>query len=194
MTVKSSGSLAFSEIQTEFTGSNPISLSEYYAGGSYVTAGTTGINGAIPSSGAISVSKFYGTQKTLAILELTAGLYSYNFVGDPINQYQYNAVGYTTGYSIGTCSPGTIQGQTIYELYQINDIIDFQDKFIFTFGSGPYSQSYFTTIQIYVGASLIKTYNSSEATLNVYGNSWTWDIAYGSGPFTSGDSYTVIIK
>ena len=65
MTVKSSGSLAFSEIQTEFTGSNPISLSEYYAGGAtgYVPAGTTGINGAIPSSVAISVSKFYGSIK-----------------------------------------------------------------------------------------------------------------------------------
>jgi fibronectin-binding autotransporter adhesin len=63
MTVKSSGSLAFSEIQTEFTGSNPISLSEYYAGGSYVPAGSTGINGAIPSSGTISVSKFYGSTR-----------------------------------------------------------------------------------------------------------------------------------
>ena len=63
MAVKSSGSLAFSEIQTEFTGSNPISLSEYYANGAYVPAGTTGINGAVPSSGPISVSKFYGTVK-----------------------------------------------------------------------------------------------------------------------------------
>ena len=194
MTVKSSGSLAFSEIQAEFGGSNPISLSEYYAGGLYVTAGTTGINGAVPSSGAISVSKFYGTQKTLAILSLTAGSYAYNFVGDPYNQYQYTAVGYSTGYSMGTCSPNTIQGQTIYELFQINDLIDLQDKFILSFGSGPYSQSYFTTIQIYVGASLIQTYNSSEANLNVYGNSWTWDIAYGTGPLVNGDSYTVIIK
>ena len=67
MTVKSSGSLAFSEIQTEFTGSNPISLSEYYANGAYVPAGTSGINGAIPSSGAISVSKFYGSTKFTAV-------------------------------------------------------------------------------------------------------------------------------
>ena len=41
MTVKSSGSLAFSEIQTEFTGSNPISLSEYYAGGATGAGGDT---------------------------------------------------------------------------------------------------------------------------------------------------------
>ena len=38
---KTSGALALSEIQTEFGGSNPISLSEYYAGGSNVSSGTT---------------------------------------------------------------------------------------------------------------------------------------------------------
>jgi hypothetical protein len=66
MTIKSynAGSLALSEIQAEFGGSNPIALSEYYAGGSYVTSGTVGYpNGSavsIPSSGAISISNFYG--------------------------------------------------------------------------------------------------------------------------------------
>ena len=49
------------DIQTEFGGSNPISLSEYYAGGSYVPAGTSGTYGAVPSSGTISIRNFYGT-------------------------------------------------------------------------------------------------------------------------------------
>lgn len=61
MPIPSSGALAFSTIQTEFGGSNPISLSEYYAGGARVPSGTTGTNGAVPTSGAIAVSKFYGT-------------------------------------------------------------------------------------------------------------------------------------
>jgi hypothetical protein len=61
MAIPSSGALALSAIQTEFGGANPISLSEYYAGGARVPAGTTGTNGAVPSSGTISVSKFYGT-------------------------------------------------------------------------------------------------------------------------------------
>jgi hypothetical protein len=37
-TLQTSGSIAFSEIQTQFGGSNPIALSEYYKGGSYVSA------------------------------------------------------------------------------------------------------------------------------------------------------------
>lgn len=51
------------DIQTEFGGSNPISLSEYYAGGAYVPAGTSGTYGAVPSSGTISIRNFYGTTK-----------------------------------------------------------------------------------------------------------------------------------
>lgn len=37
MTLQASGAIALSEIQSEFGGSNPISLSEYYRGGSYVS-------------------------------------------------------------------------------------------------------------------------------------------------------------
>ena len=39
MAVKSSGSLALSEIQTEWLGSNPIGMSEYYGDGDYLPAG-----------------------------------------------------------------------------------------------------------------------------------------------------------
>lgn len=63
MTLPTSGAISLSDIQTEFGGSNPISLSEYYAGGSYVPAGTSGTYGAVPSSGAISIQNFYGTTK-----------------------------------------------------------------------------------------------------------------------------------
>ena len=67
MTLPTSGALSLSDIQGEFGGSNPISLSEYYAGGGLVPAGTTGTNGAVPSSGAISIANFYGTSNfTLA--------------------------------------------------------------------------------------------------------------------------------
>lgn len=61
MAIPSSGALALSAIQTEFGGANPISMSEYYAGGTHVPSGTSGVNGAVPTTGAISVSKFYGT-------------------------------------------------------------------------------------------------------------------------------------
>ena len=59
---KTSGAIAMSEIQTEFGGSNPISMSEYYGDGSYVSDGAAdGDGNAIPESGAISISHFYDT-------------------------------------------------------------------------------------------------------------------------------------
>ena len=64
MALPSSGPLSLSDIQGEFGGSNPISLSEYYAGGGLVAPGTTGTYGAVPSSGEISIRNFYGTSAT----------------------------------------------------------------------------------------------------------------------------------
>ena len=49
MTLQSSGAISLSQIQTEFGGSNPISLSEYYGAAS-----------GIPGSGTISMNQFYG--------------------------------------------------------------------------------------------------------------------------------------
>jgi len=53
--------VAFTGIQTEFGGSNPVALSEYYRGGTYVPTGTAnGGFGLIATSGAISVGTFRG--------------------------------------------------------------------------------------------------------------------------------------
>jgi hypothetical protein len=55
-------SISMSQIQTEFGGSNPISLSEYYRGGANVPSGTSdGGRGLIATSGAISMDTFHGT-------------------------------------------------------------------------------------------------------------------------------------
>ncbi len=56
MALQSSGAIKLSEIQTEFGGTNPVSLSEYYSGGSFVPSGTSGV----PASGTVSVGDFYG--------------------------------------------------------------------------------------------------------------------------------------
>lgn len=63
MVLQSSGSISFNDIQTEFGGTNPISLNEYYLNGLYTTG--TGATG-IPTSGAISLNNFYGKSKTVA--------------------------------------------------------------------------------------------------------------------------------
>ena len=70
MALPTSGPISLNDIQTEFGGANPISLSEYYAGGFIVPAGTSGTNGAVPSSGQISLSNFYGTALTASITNL----------------------------------------------------------------------------------------------------------------------------
>ena len=63
MALPSSGVLTLADIQTEFGGTNPISLSEYYRGGGLVP--DSALNAAIPTSGAISVSDFYGSANSL---------------------------------------------------------------------------------------------------------------------------------
>lgn len=68
MPVPTSG-VTFSSIQTEFGGSNPISVSEYYRGGANVpsnqtTSGTDGT--AISTSGTIRIGMFRGLTETAA--------------------------------------------------------------------------------------------------------------------------------
>lgn len=50
MTLQASGAISLGDIQSEFGGSNPISISEYY-----------GADTGVPGSGTISLSDFYGT-------------------------------------------------------------------------------------------------------------------------------------
>ena len=75
MAIQGSGAISFSDIQTEFGGSNPISMSEYYAGGANVPSGT----GSVPTSGAINLTIFYGTSNRVSItLTLTGNNLRYN--------------------------------------------------------------------------------------------------------------------
>jgi len=91
MTLPASGPLTFSDIQTEFGGTNPIALNEYYAGGGLVPAGTTGTYGAVPSSGQISVQNFYGTTAFTPV-----------YIEDVFSTWVY------TGTGNGSGTPGTV--------------------------------------------------------------------------------------
>lgn len=62
MTLKSTGIISLSEVQTEFGGANPISMSEYYRGGAYVP--NNYVNTTIPTSGAINYSTFYSSSSS----------------------------------------------------------------------------------------------------------------------------------
>lgn len=107
MPLPTSGPISFSDIQAEFGGTDPISLSEYYAGGAYVPAGTTGTNGAVPSSGAISLFNFYGTSSVvISISDLT--VYTlYSGIMPTNARYTLNADGTITNTSTDPIIPTT---------------------------------------------------------------------------------------
>lgn len=97
MPLPSSGPLSLNDIQTEFGGTNPISLSEYYAGGANVPAGTTGTYGAVPSSGTISIQNFYGTSKVV-----------YRLDSDVYSDFGINGVDPSAGVNFVVRSDGTV--------------------------------------------------------------------------------------
>lgn len=61
MALSLSGRITLSDVQTEFGGSDPIRITEYYRGGSYVVNAPD--NASIPTSGNITLSNFHGTRK-----------------------------------------------------------------------------------------------------------------------------------
>ena len=58
MALQSSGQISLDNVQTEFGGTNPINIDEYYRGGSLVP--NTPANSNIPTSGTIAMDDFYG--------------------------------------------------------------------------------------------------------------------------------------
>jgi len=131
--------VAFSTIQTEYGGSNPIGLSEYYRGGSNVPNGpapgtsntTSGITaavssdsgtGGIPTSGAISVGNFRPSSKTVTItVTVAANVVNFDLlsaitarlgtVGNPINCTCTINAGVYVG-SNSTSTPGFTTGSS----------------------------------------------------------------------------------
>ena len=92
MTMTASGAITLDNIQTEFGGANPISMSEYYRGGSYVPAhpGTTGI----AASGTININSFYSTSRIwYAYFTIAANVANYDLAA---------ALGTTLGAAIST--------------------------------------------------------------------------------------------
>lgn len=61
-----SGTISWSDIQTEFGGSDPISINEYYRGGANVPSVGAGTSG-IPTANAISADNLRGKSKTATV-------------------------------------------------------------------------------------------------------------------------------
>ena len=63
MALSSTGTIRFSQIQGEHGGANPISMSEYYRGGAYVSNN----NGSVGTGGQLNMSNFRGTVRAVYI-------------------------------------------------------------------------------------------------------------------------------
>ena len=91
MALPGSGPISSSMIQTEFGGSNPIAISEYYRGGANVP--DTGTNVNIPTSGQIKFSDFYnGSNLESYEYSLGHGENSYDACGFDSEDSYYQAV------------------------------------------------------------------------------------------------------
>ena len=74
-------SLSLREIADEFGGPDPVSLSNYYAGGPNVPPGTVGDFGPIPTDGEIEIQQFYGSSN-IAPVDPIAHFDDTTIVGD----------------------------------------------------------------------------------------------------------------
>jgi len=120
MTLQSSGAISLANVQTEFGGSNPISLSEYYRGGAYTTTNNTGV----PTSGQISLSQFYGTSAYVPPSEVKRQFFS-------------NVSGSINTWSVSWSTSGLQSGDLF---------IFFASKFRRGSGGGPQLTSNWTTL------------------------------------------------
>lgn len=104
MTIVSNGRLRLGQdpaspnrsIASEFGGnSGNYQLSDYYAGGSFVPSGTTGINGPIPTAGIIAIDDFYNSS-SIKVNVSGQSANAENFKTSAISYFQFGINGVLT--------------------------------------------------------------------------------------------------
>lgn len=104
-------SISMTTIATEFGGSVPHSLSEYYRGGGLVP--NTPTNSAIPTSGTISMGNFYGSANRVAVnLTIAGNTYNYDVFTNRGPTYSPGSSDITV-----TVNPGVTVGSTSVPAY-----------------------------------------------------------------------------
>lgn len=179
MALQTTGAISLSQIQTEFGGANPVSMSEYYRGGTYVESGATSTT-SIPTSGSISMNDFYGgTNPTGTTFTMSEG------------SWGSSNVGYYTGIA-GSLTPTTFNGITIRAMYfvlQSTPTEPNNDLFYFLM-AGNRDNTAWNTIQFsnttFSSTTGVRTYNS--------GSNYTqWFYQYRSAPGDMNGTGTQII-
>ena len=143
MALQSSGQIKLSEIATEFGGSAPHSLSEYYGDGN------------APSSGEIQLAAdFYGTSSSLAIGTVNVGSRA---IKSGTNQYGFSQGTTTGGTSFGSLSSQAISGTSV-QIYGIYTQAGFDQHFLIGFSS---AFTGWTSISINNGANVFNRTSSN---------------------------------
>lgn len=102
-----STNVSLSSIQTEFGGSNPISLSEYYKGGTLIGSGVYEPNG-IPTSGIISLNDFKTAEGTHSYKNQGSANYTYYAMIGYSVDYFNGKLRFTSGYWSQTGNPSQL--------------------------------------------------------------------------------------
>jgi hypothetical protein len=184
MTLPTSGTLRMSAIHTEFGGTEK--LSAYYRGGTYVPNTTT--NSAIPTSGKIKYSEFYGASKTIPGNIMGAATTTYGDIS------VFTAVGYSnssdSGDSGGTMSPTTATSHTYTIIRCISGLVGTQNTLIVALVA-PLTTS-MTSVAFTDNHSVARSFTTASATYSDASGGetqWRWNVTYAL--FTAGDSYTI---
>lgn len=173
-------------IVTEYGGSTPHSMSEYYAGGSNVPAGTSGAYGAIPSSGTIAMSKFFNSAKV-------TNIHSSAFTNGALISQYFSKSGFFTGSQGGsmvdTTISGTFQGSTNVVVRAVNNqqtTPGMALELTVSSGTKTFTDSGFTSISFYLNQSndsgtadltLLRSNKTSFGSSNSIAT-WTWSGSY----------------
>lgn len=104
MPLPSSGLITLDNIQSEFGGTNPVSLSEYYQGGSLIGAGV--YPNTIPTTGIIRANSFYSAKATHAYAGASSNTSTYNACMGYSIDYFNGGLRVTVGYW-GTANTGS---------------------------------------------------------------------------------------
>jgi len=150
MALPASGQIDFGQIQTEFGGSNPISMNEY---GDKIglTVGTTSAH---------DMADFYGLSNTWTVTEGS------ELIGTVVSNYGYNSQG--TG-TFGSISPTTWSSANILQLFTLTTVIKGSSSYSLkvTF-SGNQSTSFFSSISIGGVSHAMSTFTRNYASPNTY--------------------------
>lgn len=104
--------ISINTIATEFGGTTPHSLSEYYRGGGLVP--NTPVNNAIPTSGQIAIGDFYGSSNVSALaLTISANTQNYDVYTAAVG------AGYSSGDVSVTINPGVVVGSNSTGAYAL---------------------------------------------------------------------------